>query len=198
MSRKIPAASTIAADVDGDVMRSHRRFPIPGVRYITKNVEQLLPSLKLTREDLVYMDPLYHPSTRTKKKIYRYEMDDAAHRSLLSLSLTLPAAVMISGYRCKLYDEKLSGWYREDFRAGTRGGPRMESVWCNFKPGQSYHDTRFVGGGFRERERIKRKRIRWAKKFARLSAIERIVIFDALQEVRGYRTAVNDDPAGHH
>lgn len=63
----------------------------------------------------------------------------------------------------------------------TRGGIRIETVWCNFKPGESYHDTRFLGGDFRERERIKRKRKRWTSRLLAMSAIDRAVIWESLQ-----------------
>jgi hypothetical protein len=45
------------------------------------------------------------------------------------------------------------------------------------------HDTRFVGEGFRERERIKRKRDRWRRRFAAMPPAERQVIAEALRAV---------------
>lgn len=179
---KRPARSNIAADIDGDVVAQHRRSPQPQTEYLVADAFALLPSLNLTRADLVYLDPPYHPETRSRRKIYKFEMDERGHERLLSLILTLPAAVMISGYRHVLYDDALRDWHRQDFTGVTRGGPRIESVWCNFKPGMTYHDTRFLGGNFRERERIKRKRDRWVARIEKMSAIDRAVIWESLQE----------------
>jgi DNA adenine methylase len=181
LAAKRPARSTIAADADGDVVAAHEAAPLPGVEYMRSDAFMLLPSLELTRADLVYLDPPYHPATRTKQKLYRHELDHDDHRRLLSLCLTLKASVMLSGYRCPLYDAMLYGWHREDFTAMTRGGPRVESVWCNFTPGLTFHDTRFLGGNYRERERIKRKRQRWTARLQSMGAAERAVIWEALE-----------------
>lgn len=183
LDTKRPAAITIAADIDADLVALHRKHPRAGVEYVHADALQLMSSQQLTRRDLVYLDPPYHPSTRSWR-YFKFEMDDAAHRRLLLLALTLEANVMISGYRCSLYDEMLAAWPRTDYQAMTRGGIRTESVWCNFTPGESFHDTRFVGKDFRERERIKRKRQRWTQRFKAMSAAERAVIFEALESCR--------------
>ena len=132
---------------------------------------------------LVYADPPYLPETRTKKKLYAHEMTRVQHVELLRILTSLPAMVMLSGYRSSLYEDFLErehGWNRVDFQAMTRGGVRTESVWMNFKPGQSFHDTRFLGKDYRERERIKRKKQRWITKFSRLGPLDRAVLEEAL------------------
>src|SRR5437764_83920 len=82
-------------------------------------------------------------------------------------------AAMISGYNCSLYEAMLQHWHRVDYRVMTRGGPRVESLWCNFTPGERLHDTRFVGDGFRERERIKRRKQRWVSRLVAMPPAER-------------------------
>ena len=133
---------------------------------------------------LVYCDPPYHPSTRSKQKIYQHEMTDADHRELLAMLKALPCFVMLSGYRCDLYDRELTNWNRVDYRTMTRGGPRIESCWMNFLPRAPYHDSRFAGEGFRDRERIKRKASRWARRIMMMPTLERQAILDAVGSVK--------------
>jgi hypothetical protein len=178
---KRPSRSSIAADVDPAVIAHHKRAALPGVDYRHVGWDQLLPSLDLTSQDLVYLDPPYHPVARSKKRLYRFEMDDAGHRRLLRWCLEADCQVMLSGYRCELYDAQLSAWHRTDFGTMTRGGARVESVWTNFPPGLTFHDVRFLGGDFRGRERIKRKRTRWLSRFLAMSDEDRAVVLEALE-----------------
>lgn len=53
----------------------------------------------------------------------------------------------------------------------------------NFSAGLPLHDTRWVGDGFRERERIKRKRARWVKRLQGMPAAERQVLAEALAAI---------------
>ncbi len=90
-------------------------------------------------DTLHYVDPPYVHSTRSKKtrgtvtrKAYRYEMDDEQHREMAEVLRSLTGTVVLSGYRCDLYDEIYSGWRRIDRTAmadGARG--RTESLWLS-------------------------------------------------------------------
>lgn len=86
---------------------------------------------------LFYCDPPYHPGTRTAR-LYACEMDDAAHRRFLSTAKACKGRVMISGYRCDLYDAELADWTlhtRERPNSMERAdvkGMRTECLWCNF------------------------------------------------------------------
>jgi hypothetical protein len=91
--------------------------------------------------------------------------------------------VMISGYPSDLYERELAGWRKISWRAMTRGGVRTEALWMNFAPPRRLHDPRFSGGGFRERERVKRRRQRWQARFAAMPAYERQLVRDALDLV---------------
>ena len=48
-------------------------------------------------------------------------------------------AVMISGYRCSLYDARLEKWHRHEFElpnnaaSGVLKRRMVEAVWCNFR-----------------------------------------------------------------
>lgn len=178
---KLPAGSSIAADRDERVIAWHMKSPLPGVSYRTVDAMALLQRMELMREDLVYLDPPYHPETRSRKKLYAFELSNADHAELLTLALSLKASVMLSGYRCPLYDSMLGRWHRTDYTAATRGGPRIESLWCNFTPGLAFHDVRFAGEDFRERWRIKKKARRWSSRIMALPAIERAALMSALE-----------------
>lgn len=89
---------------------------------------------------LFYVDPPYVWETRTKPNSvtgepwhgYRHEMDNAAHEELLRQLLALEGMVVLSGYRCELYDDLLGGWERIDREARADAqGLRMERLWLN-------------------------------------------------------------------
>jgi hypothetical protein len=92
----------------------------------------------------------------------------------------LPCRVLLSGYASELYTARLQGWRVLEFAVGTRRGQAIESLWCNFPPPVEYHDTRFVGVTFRERERIKRKTGRWVRRLAAMDPHERAAILAAI------------------
>jgi DNA adenine methylase len=75
---------------------------------------------------LIYADPPYVQSTRTSGA-YRFEMTDEQHRALLAALSDAASMVVLSGYRCNLYDERLSDWTRIEraFR------DRTECLWLN-------------------------------------------------------------------
>jgi DNA adenine methylase len=89
-------------------------------------------------ETVVYADPPYHLSTRATKKLYEREMSDEQHLAFLSTIKAFSGKVLVSGYRCELYDTELSTWRRVDFdlplnMAGGKAKRRaIESVWLNF------------------------------------------------------------------
>lgn len=81
---------------------------------------------------LHYVDPPYVHETRAEKRSYRHEMSDAGHVALLEFLPTLKGAVIVSGYRCALYDDGLAGWARFDRAAHADGArDRVESLWLN-------------------------------------------------------------------
>lgn len=84
---------------------------------------------------LHYVDPPYVHSTRalrTRAPSYRHEMSDDDHRSLLTALCKLQGMVIVSGYRCDLYDELFGGWRRVDKAAMADGArARVESLWLS-------------------------------------------------------------------
>lgn len=140
-----------------------------------------------TGQEFVYCDPPYMFETRTKKKIYRFEMSDADHEYFLDVARTIPAPVMISGYRSNLYVEALADWRLITFQAMTWGGLREECLWMNYPEPPELHDYRYLGADFRERERITRKKNRWAARLKKMPRLERLAMMEVLR---------NSDAAG--
>ncbi|HYC63300.1 MAG TPA: DNA adenine methylase [Reyranellaceae bacterium] len=192
---KRPAAFSIVADRDAGLIALHLKHRRAAAAYLVADALQLLPSLNLTAQDLVYLDPPYHPDTRNPA-IYKYETDHQHHALLLAMLQELPCMVMLSGYDCPEYRAELGAWWREDYKAMTRGGPRIETLWCNFTPGAAFHDARYVGGNFRERERIKRKKQRWASRLAAMPPAERAAVREALDSLEQSTPAPAMGPLG--
>lgn len=83
---------------------------------------------------LVYADPPYPrgASPVARGRMYEHEMTDDEHRGLLDALDAHPGPVVLSGYRCALYDDRLRHWARvdRDCRA-YRSAKRTESLWLN-------------------------------------------------------------------
>jgi len=83
-------------------------------------------------ETLHYVDPPYVKSTRDNGKDYRHEMTDSDHLELAEFLAGLSGMVMVSGYRCALYDTAFRGWRRLDKAAMADGArKRTESLWLS-------------------------------------------------------------------
>jgi len=88
---------------------------------------------------LIYADPPYVPSTRSKsvrwttgKCAYEFELSIEDHCQLLDRLNASKAMVVISGYASELYDRELAGWRRLEFDARAhRNAARTEVVWIN-------------------------------------------------------------------
>ena len=148
-------------------------------------------------DELVYCDPPYLFETRSSKRSrYAHELGDMdEHRALLGILTGLPCMVMVSGYWSRLYADRLRHWHSIRFQAMTHGGPRTEWLWSNFAEPVALHDYRHLGAGFRERERIKRKKQRWTARLHRLPMLERQALLAAIDEawrIPSPKTAMHD------
>lgn len=88
-------------------------------------------------DTLHYVDPPYVHATRGysaggSHRGYRFEMSDDDHRALAERLHSLRGMVVVSGYRCPLYDKLFGGWTRLD-RAHVADGARKrtESLWLS-------------------------------------------------------------------
>lgn len=80
---------------------------------------------------LIYADPPYKMDAR-RAGIYAHEMTDADHVLLLDALDAHPGPVVLSGYHCALYDERLAHWHvREKQAQAEKGNTRTEVLWLN-------------------------------------------------------------------
>jgi DNA adenine methylase len=91
-------------------------------------------------ETLFYLDPPYVPKTRSDPDTWgELEMTEAEHQELLDAIQNLQGRVMLSGYRCPLYDSQLAGWTRHEFKVPNNAAGGLvkrrvvEALWCNFE-----------------------------------------------------------------
>lgn len=206
LERKKPARLNIGIDIDPDVVTAwEKRAPKildlwRRTQFFNCDAVQFLRAHQFTGRELVYSDPPYLHHTRSRTDLYRFEYTEAQHIELLGVLVSLPCAVMVSGYFSELYADTLelgNGWGRVQFESMTRQGLRTECVWLNFTPGP-LHDSRFVGGDYRERERIKKKKNRWRSRLANMTQGERQAILDALLELASTETAGGSRTAKPH
>lgn len=101
-----------------------------GVTVESRPALQVIASLD-TPESLFYVDPPYPESTRTNFGAYRFEMADADHEALAAALKGCSGHVVISGYRCPLYDTLYKDWPRFERRSMSDHGWRTECVWLS-------------------------------------------------------------------
>lgn len=188
MRRKRLARVNEIIEKDGEAAAQLRATMPAAVEVIEGDVFDYAPS-RLTIPDLVaYFDPPYVMATRrSPRAIYRHEFCDVDHSRLCAIATdsTVRSRILISGYAGSLYEVLLKGWRREQFSVMTRGGPAIESVWCNFDPPTELHDARFVGKNFTDRQRIKRKAARWVNRLLSMPAAERAAVLEHIRECLG-------------
>lgn len=90
---------------------------------------------------LFYLDPPYHPSTRSAQGCYGdFEMTTDDHDKLLSALCLIKGKFMLSGYHCPSYDKwaKLHDYRCEEYKirnnasAASRKQLMTECLWMNF------------------------------------------------------------------
>lgn len=153
------------------------------IEYINNSALALLDTFGMAiqpSDTLIYCDPPYLAETRKGGDLYDHELSAEDHKKLLDILASSKHMVMISGYRSTLYDDQLIGFHRVDYMAQTRRGMVPESLWTNFPPPVALHDYSHLGDDYRERERIKRKKARWAVKIETMDRQERLAIMDVL------------------
>lgn len=184
---KLPAERTILVDLDRTAPAATLPLTMRACKFVLADYRAVLGCLDLDPATLVYADPPYPLAVRScQRSYYKHELvTDAEHRELLGILAALPALVMISGYRCPLYDELLSQWRRCEIpTVDRRGNKKTECVWMNFPPTANLHDTRFVGDNYRQRLRIRRKVARWLAMLEALPLGERAALTAAIDDWR--------------
>jgi len=143
---------------------------------------RFLAEYPFTGRELVYCDPPYLPHTRTSKRRYRFDYEEADHLELLEQLKGLPCSIMLSGYPSKLYDERLADWQSLELQVMNQGGVRTEKLWLNFTPDRPFW-ARYAGKDFTDRQRIKRKAESWARHYQALPPAERLAVLAGLMAV---------------
>lgn len=160
------------------------------VAVVCGDVMRVVAPERVPPDAVVYLDPPYLRSVcrAVGRRYYQHDLvGEAEHRDLLLWVLRFRCRVLISGYWSSLYASLLQGWRLVQFAAGTRGGRAVECVWANFPETADLHDTRFVGEGFRERERVKRKVGRWVRRLGALPLAERAAVLAAFDDTGLHR-----------
>lgn len=174
-------AAAIVKISDGAIIKSDGA----SWQFIQTDALPFLESYAFAGNEFVYADPPYLMSTRSNQRpLYLHEFHtEGEHEQLLTLLKRLPCQVMISGYWSELYSSRLSGWHTAVFTAYTRANKQVEEwVWMNYPEPTALHDYRYLGDGFRERERIKRKKGRWVNRLKQMNILERQALLSAIEE----------------
>jgi hypothetical protein len=178
-----PAASRIVIDADAAVVDAWKN--VPGITTIHADARSWLSKANLAHGTVVYCDPPYLREVRSSRKLYAHEFDtEAQHEGLLTVLKKLTVPVLLSGYPSSLYARMLSDWRRVDYTAQTHGGPRAESLWCNFPEPFELHDYRYLGEDYREREQIKRMKTRWKNRLLSMPRLKRLAMLNAVAELK--------------
>jgi DNA adenine methylase len=180
LRHKKPSTTSIAIDRDPEVIKFWKeKFPHLAT-YIQGDAVEFLASYPFRREDVLYCDPPYLPSTRRRSTVYRFDYQDRDHDRLLKVLRTLPCHVLLSGYSSDMYLRELASWNTYSFMAKAHDGLRLETLWFNYGLPNRLHDPRFLGRNFHERENIRRKLARLQGRIASLSSQEQHIISDWL------------------
>lgn len=182
MRHKLPATRNIGIDADERVIAAWSASPEPGVEALCKRAEEFLAGYRFQGDELVYVDPPYHPATRRQERVYRLDYTEEDHERLATLLRELPCMVILSGYANPVYERVLTGWRTRTFQAKTHVDIRTETLWFNFEPPQQLHDSRYVGADFRERQTIRRRMSRLQERIARMDSVERTTFMQWLHE----------------
>jgi DNA adenine methylase len=153
----------------------------PALGVISGDGLEYLKRRKFEGDELVYCDPPYLRATRSSGRLYRHEFDESQHLQLLRCIRRIPARVMISGYWSQMYASALKGWTAVNFNVTTRGRRATEWLWFNYPKPTQLHDYSFLGDSFRERERINRKKKRWAARLRRMDTLERQALLSVIE-----------------
>ena len=184
MRHKKPAQRSIGIDIDVRVV-TQRNLDL-GVRcdLVCADATGWLKARQFSGDELIYCDPPYIASTRARKRVYRYELSDEQHQTLLDVLCSLRCNVILSGYENPLYKAALKGWRSETFMSKTHVGMREETLWMNFEEPDELHDYSYIGSTFREREAVKRRLTNLKSRIGRLDPIERAALAVWLDEQR--------------
>jgi hypothetical protein len=185
---KRPARRTILIDADpGALAALGDRVPPETARLEADAIPWLEEhAVALGSQAFVYCDPPYLATSCRSRLRYTHVLTKRGHQRLLAVLKHLACPVMISGYWSKLYMDELvekAGWRTDHFPQITRGGyPIDEWLWMNYPEPLELHDYRYLGSGYREREKFRRQQRRWTARLQRMDRLQRQALLAAIAE----------------
>lgn len=104
------------------------------VQFICQSAFEAIPRFD-NEEALIYCDPPYVHGSRCQQStsVYHSEMTDIEHRELSHLLKKCKAAIVLSGYESRLYDELYKGWEkvtRDIANHASRGQKKTRQREC--------------------------------------------------------------------
>ena len=144
----------------------------------------LLVENTFTSDDFIFADPPYRFENRlSKKKIYKYEFDEAAHIEFLSYMRNIKCKILITHPKNKIYDKKLKGFLNKEFKYMSHGGWFKDSIYFNYDPGSIDLVTyQVLGANAMNRQRIKRKRSSMLHKIRCLPKLQQKALIFSLKK----------------
>lgn len=181
---KAPAVSSIALERDARALALWKGFDLPDLRVIRGDALRWLEKFKPVGDEFIYCDPPYLLGTKTAASpMYRFVLTDGDHERLLKCLRKLDCSIAISGYASAMYSRLLGDWRVSKFSTYKRNNERSEEcLWMNYPEPIALHDYRYLGANFRERERIKRQKLRWARRLGAMSILQRRALMATLAE----------------
>ena len=184
LKKKRLAARTIGIEIDPKVLNMFDKHH-DSIELIQGDALKYLDNFPYTGDEVVYCDPPYHPSTRYRNKVYRFDFTEVDHIKFLEIIKNLPCRVLVSGYDNEMYQTTLTSWSRYEFYSKTHRDIRKEIVWFNYEMPIALHDISHLGSNFRERQNIKRRMERLKRRINNLSPPEQKEIYLWLNQHRG-------------
>lgn len=149
-----------------------------------------LKKITFSSSDFIYLDPPYPLSSRRQgRAYYQEEMTDEQHTELLQLIKASTAMVMISTRHNELYSNALKDWRMKEFSTADRAGACTEVIYMNYPEPKYLHEYTYIGDGYQDRQRLKRKAQRFADKLQTLEPYERHIYM--LEMIKSYKEELN-------
>lgn len=182
---KKPASWSLISDIDESVYQWYQEVSKtrPDVLCTKRSAIEILTcgDFRFDENSFVYLDPPYpFLSRRAGKKYYSHEMSDDDHVQLLKAVLQCKGNVMISTRQNDLYGTMLADWRCKKFDTVDRAGSVQELIYMNYPEPTLLHQYDFVGMGFSDRQRIKRKVQRFQDKINELPGYEKHLLIQEM------------------
>ncbi|MFD1817695.1 hypothetical protein [Pseudarcicella hirudinis] len=117
---------------------------------------------------LIYSDPPYPLGSRKSQvKRYEFEMTDQDHVKYLKYLKNIRCKQLISTYPNDIYEDLLPPPYfnLHEFWSQTRKGLAKEYLYKNYETPTELQDYSYLGSDFRERDKLKRIKRNFLRKF---------------------------------